>query len=78
MTNTPREQKLRKILSVLLWIVAASFGWMALETPLIAATAPTLMTMGIAFGAYMAWPRASRHAPSGEERATSKAAETSE
>jgi len=48
---------IRKIASVLLWLLAALFMYDALTVPAFAATAPAVIAIALAVAAFFMWPR---------------------
>jgi hypothetical protein len=56
---------LRKIVAVILGLLAAFFAYATLTVPAISATAPAILTIACALGAWFIWPRDSAGAPKG-------------
>jgi Short C-terminal domain len=60
----------RKIIAVILGLVAAFFLYVVVTIPLIAATAPAILLLACALGAYFVWPKGSATAAPGPTTAS--------
>ena len=48
---------MRKVASIILWLLAALFAWDALTVPQFAATAPAVICIALCVAAFFMWPR---------------------
>jgi hypothetical protein len=53
----------RKTISVLFVLLVLLFGYITLTVPMIAATAPALITIVLAVAAFIVWPRHRKGTP---------------